>query len=408
MAYSFFFSYARADVDDEKRITRFFEILNQQVKLRGLPPGFIDVLEIDPGKIWYKVAAEAAQAPVLVSMYSPNYFRSQYCGQEIQMFQERRRAFLRDPKNHGLKAPYTIIPVWWQRSTYFPKTLPKYNHISPSRCDPAVKPAQDGFQYLMFVDKSYQGEVLRDSIYALADDIQRIIDPLPPDVPPTPLPAVDHTPLMSLPSAFEPWLPLAAYDDPRRSLCGPDTVTFIYAASQRGKWPFLPPRARCALNAASAIALANEFEPHQLVFDPARDDLSKILPDIRRRNNPAVLLIDGVALSDPQLQDALRAFDGHAPDGSSVMILWPEGKSSDGGLAKKFFPLLSGASGLHYHDSLGSIAGLEAAIGKTLFALQANLQNRPQQPNPVPEVAVFPHRPQISAVADEHTESRAA
>src|SRR5262244_3020632 len=87
----------------------FSSRLNQRVKSLTGKSGFVDRTDIRAGQEWPDELAEALRtAETMVCLYSPSYFRSEYCGKEMQVFLDRRRNYIR--ANAG-KKPANIIPV---------------------------------------------------------------------------------------------------------------------------------------------------------------------------------------------------------------------------------------------------------------------------------------------------------
>ena len=114
MPYDFFFSYRRADFGPVMR--GFFTELGEEVrKLRGQDKqedaAFFDQESIETGDNWDTALLDALLGSrVLVPLYSPAYFKSEYCGREWQLFQLRRKAYA---EQHGGVEPPVIRPVVW-------------------------------------------------------------------------------------------------------------------------------------------------------------------------------------------------------------------------------------------------------------------------------------------------------
>jgi FxsC-like protein len=114
MPYQIFFSYRRADYGPPMQ--SFFERLSEAVRMRlGLDrdaaPAFFDQEGIETGDNWDDALAGALrQSRVLIPLYSPAYFKSEYCGKEWQCFQLRREAHA---AQHGGGEPPAIMPVVW-------------------------------------------------------------------------------------------------------------------------------------------------------------------------------------------------------------------------------------------------------------------------------------------------------
>src|SRR4051794_32157495 len=111
MSPTFFFSYASNDSDD--RLDRFFAEVNGRVrKLIGTKQdGFRDVNRIKAGDQWDEKLIDALlDSRAMVCLFSPSYFNSGVCAQELQVFLDRRLEY----KRKKGKLPSSIIPVLWQ------------------------------------------------------------------------------------------------------------------------------------------------------------------------------------------------------------------------------------------------------------------------------------------------------
>jgi FxsC-like protein len=112
MAYDFFVSYARANND--AYLKRFVEDLSVEVRvLRGLPKdanvAFFDQQDIELGEDWDGAIANAlATTPVVLATSSAAYFKSDYCGRELALFERR---FPAGSTEQGF--PPVIKPVVW-------------------------------------------------------------------------------------------------------------------------------------------------------------------------------------------------------------------------------------------------------------------------------------------------------
>lgn len=107
---SYFFSYARRDATAKKGpslVDDFFDDLLAEV--RSLLPGadaFRDQRDIALGVPFADVILSAlCSARAMLSVCSPAYFASEFCGKEWGLFQARARA--------AARAPATLIPVVW-------------------------------------------------------------------------------------------------------------------------------------------------------------------------------------------------------------------------------------------------------------------------------------------------------
>jgi len=93
MPYDFFLSYSRGNSGPQ--LKRFFKDLSDVVRQkRGLPQGatvgFFDQNSLERGDEWESEIVDAIQtSKVMVAITSPAYFKSDYCGKELGLFQQR-------------------------------------------------------------------------------------------------------------------------------------------------------------------------------------------------------------------------------------------------------------------------------------------------------------------------------
>jgi FxsC-like protein len=114
-----FFSYARKDksvyLDD------FFEKLRDEVMQKipiELPHDacFRDSDNVEIGDRWTPEMVNALNTTsVLVCIYSPSYFLSEYCGKEVRVFQSR----IDEYKKTKHDIPNVILPVLWEKPSTF-------------------------------------------------------------------------------------------------------------------------------------------------------------------------------------------------------------------------------------------------------------------------------------------------
>jgi TIR domain len=313
MPYPFFLSYAREDairIEKGKRqrdpvFEDFIDRLNQGVmQLTGEGTGFFD-RHLEPGQEWPDEIAEAlATAKTMICLYSPSFFKSGYCGKEMQVFLERRRIYIRT--NPG-KKPSNIIPVLWHPVPWrIPKTLPDLQHKDD---EVAVS---EGVWHLGGSKKT------RGQLIEIADTLaKRVRDAA--DL--TPLSSLAERPRMgAIPSAFNPPLPPFPYFDMAKS--GPDTVTFVYSSlTDWSGLPWAPPNDDAALYLAAAVATGREMELTQLIFDPRDPNLVERLTALRHKNNVVVLFLDAATLPENDLCERIRDYDRLQFPSFSILII---------------------------------------------------------------------------------------
>ena len=124
----FFLSYARANADPafDPYLEIFFRDLEAEVREQEPEAvGFMDRRSIPAGKNWDEEIARALrECRVFVSVYSPKYFASEYCGKEWQAFQDRQDAY---GKNPGLSIPVLWTPQSWLLGR-MPAVLPEIQY----------------------------------------------------------------------------------------------------------------------------------------------------------------------------------------------------------------------------------------------------------------------------------------
>ncbi len=110
----FVLSYARND--GEPLVRKFFNRLC--FELSTMYPGekeagFMDTQGIPVGSIWQETLGGKLQStPVLVPVFSPSFFASHNCGQEVQAFLERIQLYASSNPRPAV-TPRCILPVTW-------------------------------------------------------------------------------------------------------------------------------------------------------------------------------------------------------------------------------------------------------------------------------------------------------
>jgi hypothetical protein len=122
----FFASYARADTDHEpyhRDMKRFIDDLSARVAAKmGVSRSgicFFDESSIETGAVWRSELADALKTSQDgVTLYSPSYFTSPWCGKEFQVFLNRATSDPAAPRNQ-----VGIVPVLWMKCTTLPPSV---------------------------------------------------------------------------------------------------------------------------------------------------------------------------------------------------------------------------------------------------------------------------------------------
>ncbi|HEY0321990.1 MAG TPA: P-loop NTPase fold protein [Pyrinomonadaceae bacterium] len=125
--YWFYLSYSRSE--DNSFIKRFYlDLCRDIARLVGsdVDPeqlGFFKSSSIEMGEEWERSVAEAiSTCRTFVCLYSPGYFKSEYCGKEFQIFLDRVRTY-KSPAD-GLGSPRFIFSILWDGGEQLQKSLP--------------------------------------------------------------------------------------------------------------------------------------------------------------------------------------------------------------------------------------------------------------------------------------------
>ncbi len=122
----FFLSYSRRDDVSSRLVSIFYEKLADAVSqklglsadVRREAVGFFDKQSTEPGDYWPETISEALRkCRTLVCLMSRSYIRSEYCGKELSVFQERLSNI--EPK------PPLILPLVWDWPDQVRLELPK-------------------------------------------------------------------------------------------------------------------------------------------------------------------------------------------------------------------------------------------------------------------------------------------
>ncbi|MFY1689861.1 TIR-like protein FxsC [Plantactinospora sp. WMMB782] len=205
----FFLSYAHGERDDKVRVQRFFANLSTEIRVLvgeddRTVVGFHDDGALRVGDHWPRQLLEAlCRTQTMIALFSPRYFRSEFCGREWAVFSERIR---RREQAAGARRA-RLIPIFWVR-TQVPDFLGHLQHHDP-RLGAAYE--REGLRELLRESgRDYERFVL-----ALAQLITETVreDPRLPELDPGSLTRAD---LRGVGSAFHPRVePVGSQEVPR-------------------------------------------------------------------------------------------------------------------------------------------------------------------------------------------------
>ncbi len=174
--YNFFFSFASVDWKRGKRddLQVFFEDLKSKLTEFGLEgSGFLAPDSIARGAEWEKELRNALSASsVLVPIYSPNYFKSVWCGKEWEVF------WLRQQENQNMppadvRGPNVILPVIWTA-----EFLELPTRVKAVQCRHPVADAQaygqKGLGYVMQAPRRFPG-IYRDFVHQFGAELATMV-----------------------------------------------------------------------------------------------------------------------------------------------------------------------------------------------------------------------------------------
>jgi FxsC-like protein len=409
MPYEFFFSYTRGNSDSY--LKEFFKDLSEDVRVRrGLPEttvvGFLDQHDIELGGTWENTIANALQdSKVMVSMYSPGYFQSPYCGKEWEVFMRRCKLF-RDRKVQagelGAQLPPSIKPSLWVPFS-ISNLAEEVQAIQYLRGDQNPTYAAEGLRYILTLKTDYRREYTN-FVTALAKDIIETADKysLPQLEPLPPLEQVDSAwPQRTPQGGQSPVAPV--------SVSGPKHIRFVFVAADphhfgdvrsaapyldRGgpDWkPFFPDMS--AIGPFVQHIVSDQelgFTSDELTFSP---NLVSDIEDAWADRKIVIILVDGWSVNwdTGYYQEVLQNFDKQNFFNCSVLVPWndqdpfitKEGQTILQTLKKTFYFKGTG-NPIFYRDSIRKPEDLRDALRDVLTRIKAVIRSEAKISRPVP------------------------
>jgi hypothetical protein len=310
----FFVSYARNDTDYEpfrKGMKKFIDDLSALVAVKMAVPRagicFFDESSIETGTIWRSELSDALKGTkVGVTLYSPSYFTSKWCGKEFQVFLDRVAA---NPTPSP--QPVGIVPVLWMKCTTLP---PSVEQIQYKHAEFPPEYVEVGIQRLLslevYNDKYLLSvEAIADAIVAAAKSGLR--------------PAITLD-LENTPSAWDRSIEV----DPESHKEGAIAKTCFVFISRRG-WDWQPyPENRKTIGAmAQQISGDLGLRYEEIVCDAT---LANKLKETRTSSVPTILFGDPASLRDGAYAQLMREYDDLYLLNCGALVPWEEESKKKG------------------------------------------------------------------------------
>jgi FxsC-like protein len=407
MSYYIFFSYSRVH-SQEAYLGEFLKDLSTEITQRvgtskDIEIYFFDQEDIELGRDWKAALVKALQtSKVMVPIYSPPYFDSEYCGKEWQFFQMRREEYVK--KKLGPELPPVIKPVIW---------LPPV----PDDLGAAISAAQytsgnkndifnkKGLRHVLKKKEEFKS-VYTDYVEKLA---QEIVDAaktykLPPlDViptlgevkPPPPFPCraiaaaegIVQTSNVELPRHVR-FVFIAA--DPNEFGNLRSQAAYVEKGGREWK-PYYPNPENDIFPLVQHIVSGNElrFSSDELPFGP---NLMQQVEEAREEGKIVILLVDGWTVNwNEGAQRILREFDKRNFINCSVLVPWNEKdvdtislRDNIEATLKRTFFFSRLKAPIYYRDSIKNKEELQATLQDIITRIKATIRDFSDLKRPVP------------------------
>jgi TIR domain len=320
----FFASYARMDTGyprNREHMKTFIDDLSAKVaeKIGGIAHedlAFFDESSIETGSIWTnQLAAALKSVPVGLTIYSPSYFTSKWCGKEFQVFLDRASA-----KPAASNAPIGIVPVLWNKCTTLPPCVERIQYLNDAF---PQEYKEVGLHQLLSL-KIYSDQYIL-SVDAIADCVVAASanrNGLPP------IPAIDFD---KIPSAWD----RSSAADPESHKEGSIAKTCFVFVSQSGwDWQPYPEKKIGAMAQKITGELGLRYEEI-----PCDAELPRKLKDTRANSVPTILFGDPDSLEDRTYAKPMRDYDELYLLNCGALIPWDKDARARGDSDPKWLNL---------------------------------------------------------------------
>ncbi|MFD4502563.1 TIR-like protein FxsC [Streptomyces sp. NPDC058457] len=348
----FFLSYARRR-GPRVLIKRFYDDLCTE--LRDLRPKtsepfgrpYLDVLSLQVGQDWNASLSDAVgHCRTMVALYTPDYFRSDFCGREWKAFEDRQRT-LREVTGVDAGA---LIPVLWEPVPAVPSGA---DRIQYENIDFGEDYARSGLRRLLVMDP---GGEYRRIVKLLAQQV---------------LIAAEH---FRIPAANDLDLkaPEAAGPFPSASdLAAPGSQAVLLVAARTAATAHphsAQPRCPCHGDSPTdwnpfhaeheeplAAHARHLLEQSGLTVrtETVSNLLGQHLERARAQGQVAILLVEAWAAADEAYRNALRAYDRENHPGSVVIVPCGADEAGESSQSKAYWETVRGAFPLNWASGAG-------------------------------------------------------
>ena len=359
----------------------FFNNLNSELIGLGFDDGgFFDKARIE-GKWRPELVEGLATSRAIVPLYSPNYFRSEYCGKEFQVFDRRTQENVGNP---ALGSDKIVWPVLWKQPVSIPPEVKEYQIPDEfvHKNDRALYKAE-GLEYLLKFPRFK--ERYRRFVYALARKIAehaerqgapqvRNVPDLKSLIPPFPggnKPGVKYV----------RYLFVAGVSARMRQLNRKCDCYGVFADGR--DWQPCFPNVRAAGESIFTRAAKDDGRAHEIVRPP---DVLTQLKRAKELKNIVIVAVDPWSLKLPELKSLVEDFDSEEFPTSCVMICWnkndPETLEKQAELENELKEYFRGRVGRkeHYIPAVNSETEMEAAVKEAFNAIRKRLMELGQLP----------------------------
>ncbi|MDX3514266.1 TIR-like protein FxsC [Streptomyces caniscabiei] len=351
----FFLSYARKR-GPRVLVKRFYDDLCAELRqeLRRLHKGntvpfdrpFFDVQSIQVGQDWNAALGEAlGRCRTMLALYTPDYFRSDFCGREWKAFEDRQR---RHRTVTGVDAK-ALIPVLWEPVQNIPSGAA---HIQYDNFDFGENYARWGLRRILVADPG--GEEYRRIVNLIAHQV---------------LVAAEHFRILPV-SGLDLTTPEAAGPFPsaaERAEPGSHALLLVAARTSteahngatdpgcHGDSPtdWNPYHADGSDPLAARASQLLEERGFAVRTEIVSDAMGASLDEARGRGQVAVLLVEAMAAADEPFGRALRAYDQSNHPGSAAIVPCGPEEAGDGPRSKAYWDAVRGALPFNWAKGVG-------------------------------------------------------